>query len=200
MCTMRQRRLLIILSATLLISLPKAGVGQHCNENQWNLTLEEQTRIESWYNRQATRFNHLYSQYKQQVLLHKEFSLDELVSFWRPDAEDFHLTLTQQIELSNQAGDMISKERDALRQGLSDVKDIHARWELFIAHCQSMSLNINALSSTHYANSNLSLLKDIELLEAKLTVLQDLYEREATVLSEAKSIAVEEWKPSNGKQ
>ncbi|MEZ8826445.1 hypothetical protein AB6E04_18980 [Vibrio amylolyticus] len=186
---MRPKWLLFTLSTALLISLPKEASSQHCIEAQWNLTLKEQTRIENWYNIQASRFNHLYSQYKQQVLLHKEFSLDELVSLWRPDATDFHLKLTQQIELSSLHGSMLEKEIKALQVGLPDVEKIRTKWNQFSEHCQSMSLNINALSSMHYVNSNRVLMNEIELLKAKLTELQRLYMKEAETLSKAQRIA-----------
>ncbi|WP_102405246.1 hypothetical protein [Vibrio sp. 10N.261.55.A7] len=186
---MRPKWLLFTLSTALLISLPKEASSQHCIEAQWNIALKEQARIENWYNIQASRFNHLYSQYKQQVLLHKEFSLDELVSLWRPDATDFHLKLTQQIELSSLHGSMLEKEIKALQVGLPDVEKIRTKWNQFSEHCQSMSLNINALSSMHYVNSNRVLMNEIELLKAKLTELQRLYMKEAETLSKAQLIA-----------
>ncbi|PMJ91625.1 hypothetical protein BCU12_09535 [Vibrio sp. 10N.261.55.A7] len=189
MCFMRPKWLLFTLSTALLISLPKEASSQHCIEAQWNIALKEQARIENWYNIQASRFNHLYSQYKQQVLLHKEFSLDELVSLWRPDATDFHLKLTQQIELSSLHGSMLEKEIKALQVGLPDVEKIRTKWNQFSEHCQSMSLNINALSSMHYVNSNRVLMNEIELLKAKLTELQRLYMKEAETLSKAQLIA-----------
>ncbi|MGF1697819.1 hypothetical protein L4C54_19340 [Vibrio lamellibrachiae] len=192
---MRHHLVFIIIAAVLLISLPTKVKSQHCVEARWNQALKEQTEIEHWYNQRARRFNLLYEEYQQQILLNKEFSLNELVQFWRPDTTDFHQKMTQQIALSLRYATLVEYEREALNVGIPSVKTIQENWKNFINHCQDMDLNVNALSSYQYYVSNDELLREIELLSAKLSYMQKQYADEAQALSKARDVANEKYQP-----
>ncbi|MCK6265703.1 DUF3570 domain-containing protein [Vibrio sp. ZSDE26] len=183
---MRQYSVFLSIAATLLISLPLVVESQHCVEAQWNQALSEQTDIERWYNQRATHFNHLFTVYQQQVLLHKEFSSDEIISFWRPGATEFHTKMDQQIAAALMYAELIDKEKATLKQGEPKVRRIQEKWQNFISHCEEADLNINALSSHRYVDANNELIKEMALLHAKLSLMHRLYMTEADTLSEAK--------------
>ncbi|WGV98903.1 hypothetical protein QF117_02780 [Vibrio sp. YMD68] len=188
MNSMRRHWVSTIITATLLISLPLKVKSQHCTEDQWNQALTEQHNLDQWYNQRATRFNRILGQYQQHIFLHREFTLAELILLWRSDATEFRTLMEQQITSSRHYVDIINEEKTLLDNTLPQIKSLRQMWRQMGIHCQEIDLNVNALSSHQYHNTNSTLLNDINALLEKLNTLQALYSTEIRALLTAKEL------------
>lgn len=186
---MKWRRLITRLTASLLITLPLSVQGQQCVEHDWNQLLIEQKRLDSWYNQHAEAFNQFLHIYQQQVFLHKQFTKQQLRSFWAPNKPDLHHKMQQQIEISTQIHQLLTQEITLLENQSTPVEQLTQRWQTMMTSCKAAELNVNVLSSQTYIKDNTKLLEQLNLLTRKLKTLAQNYqhERQALISSQKQS-------------
>ncbi|OEE95373.1 hypothetical protein A1QK_15340 [Vibrio genomosp. F10 str. 9ZD137] len=97
--------------------------------------------------------------------------------------------MEQQITSSRHYVEILNEEKTLLNNTLPQIKSLRQMWRKMGIHCQEIDLNINALSSHQYHNTNSTLLDDTNTLLEKLNTLQTLYSAEVRALLSAKELA-----------
>ncbi|NAW55934.1 MULTISPECIES: hypothetical protein [unclassified Vibrio] len=179
-------RLLVLITATALITLPSQAKSVQCNEKEWNKALAAQKRIDDRYNFHANKFNFWLSAYHRQVFLHDEFSSQELVSFWQSDKQQWHLKLEGQIRASRAAADNMNIETLQLRQMTPAIRLMESNWLSLNQACEEQGFALNMITSAGYIQVNQKLRQEVQKLMEKLEFLRSRYSQEAESLENAR--------------
>ncbi len=173
------------ITAIWLVTLPGHALGQACVEREWSKLLIEQKRLDSWYNQHAEKFNQFLDVYQRQVFLHRQFSSQQIASFWSPNKPDLQQKMRVQIASSGQVATFLQQEIEVLQRESSQVSNITERWQMMKTACENKELAVNVVSSQHYLARNLELSGEITLLTRKLQTLRQTYLDESRILSQA---------------
>lgn len=180
---MRWLRAFITITAILSITLPIPVFAAQCDEKSWNQSLTFQKRVDAWYNQQATKYNDFLSLHKQRVLLHQQFSEQELRRFWRTQKRIFINTMNAQIQAANETVSQLDQQIHTVSDGAVIIDRAIIRWRSINQQCEKQQQFINTATSLNYIQANQILKLEQEKLVSKLNQLKRIYQYEADLLT-----------------
>ncbi|MBW3696086.1 hypothetical protein EK599_10285 [Vibrio sp. T187] len=160
--------------------------AEHCNEQAWNHLLDKQHQVENWYNQNSMGFNELLSQHDAQVFMSKEFTEQELATFWHPDKRAFHKKLNDQIQSAIYLSELISSRSLLITEKMDEVLGLTLAWKKISIHCLKANYPVNYQTSLSNIRSSESLQSDLSNLRDKYDVLGARYIQEAKIIQQTK--------------
>ncbi len=186
---MQWRPLINTIAAIWLTTLPWLAQGGQCVERSWNQLIVQQKQLDTWYNQHAKKFNQFLDIYRQQVFLHRQFTQQQIVSFWSPNKPDLQRKMRAQIESSQQIAYHLQQEIDLLTEQERPVSELMAQWQTMSLACKQNKQAVNAHSSQQYVTQNQQLLAQLTQLSDKLVTLKHAYITESEQLTLAEQTA-----------
>lgn len=159
--------------------------AQHCTVVTWDKAQKQHEALEEWYNLSAVQFNELLFRHKSQVFMSKEFTLQELTTFWHPAKVHLHKILEDQIQSALNLATQLSQASTLLSEKIDSINGMTLTWQRLSSHCIEDNLIANHTASLKYVKSAQELKSDIIALMLKIETLEQRYIYEAKVLQDA---------------
>jgi len=169
-----------------MLLFSSACFAQHCTNRSWTQLLEKQHQVEHWYNHNTMGFNELLNLHEHQVFMSKEFTEEELRSFWHPIKKELHQKLNTQIESSIYLSELLSDRSNLISEKMDEVSGLTLAWREMSIHCLKANLALNYQTSQNNIIASESLQQDLDTLKRKYETLRSRYEQEALSLKNSK--------------
>jgi hypothetical protein len=178
--------LIAFVVATIAFRVPAA----ECNQYDWDRLLDNQLAAENRYNHYSKEFNLVLGTFKSHIFLSKQFSQQELISFWRQNNPYFQRQLSLQIETARQAYKLLLKQAHLTHIEIEQIEQLKDGWSKTAESCRSLNQEFQyETAQTHVAHTQ-TLISDYQDLSDKFRNLALRYLNESNSILAAKQQAL----------
>ncbi|UTT86118.1 hypothetical protein LZI70_17270 [Vibrio pelagius] len=180
---------LIAFAATTTISQVHAV---ECNQYEWDQLLDSQLTAESRYNDYSKEFNLVLGTFKTHIFLSKQFSQQELISFWRQNNPFFQQQLDQQIKTTRQAYKILLKQAHLTQIEIEQIVQLKDNWAETAESCRAQNQDRQYKTAQNHVVHTQTLISDYVSLSDKFRNLALRYLSESNSILSAKQAALED--------
>ncbi|MEF1227796.1 hypothetical protein QTO02_09700 [Vibrio fortis] len=161
-----------------------------CNQYKWDQLLDSQLTAENRYNDYSKEFNLVLGIFKSHIFLSKQFSHQELISFWKQNNPYFQRQLNLQIETARQAYKLLLKQAHLTQIEIEQVIELRDGWTSTAESCRSQSQEYQYMTAQSHVAHTQTLISDYASLSDKFRNLALRYLNESNSILSAKQAAL----------